>query len=145
MTGPVPADGACGAGASSFAIGSAAGASFIACMASGRPPAAAGITYGAPRALRSNSTTTLLRSLRTTCAIGSPSEIRTRAIGTPIDSTRSTSTPAMRPVFFDATALVTPSAPTLRKSSSTVSGSGLVVRYGTGSLASMTSDGPPRP
>ena len=117
-----------------------------ACIASGRPPTGAGITYGTPaRGFRSNSTRTVLRSLRTTCAIGSPSEIRTRAIGTPIDSTRSTTTSVMTPGRFAARALVTPSAPTLRKSSRTVSGSGRVVRYGTGSLASMTSDGPVRP
>ncbi len=41
-----------------------------------------------------------MRSLRTVWAIGSASLIRTRAIGTPIDSTRSTATPAMRPVRF---------------------------------------------
>ena len=48
------------------------------------------------RASRSNSTRTLLRSLRTCARPARASVIRTRAIGTPIDSTRSTATPAMR-------------------------------------------------
>src|SRR6186713_1348656 len=38
--------------------------------------------------------------------------------------------------------LARPSVPTLRKSSTTLNGSGLVEMYGTGSVASMTSDAP---
>src|SRR4051794_37114183 len=65
--------------------------------------------------------------------------MRTRETGEPIDSAASTATDAIgavaRPALGDATA----AASTLRKSTTTVSGSGRVATYGTGSVASMTS------
>src|SRR5690348_359062 len=54
----------------------------------------------------------------------------------------STSTPAIGLFALGATELATPSTATLRKSTTTVSGSGRVATYATGSVASITSDAP---
>src|SRR5437764_8990961 len=66
--------------------------------------------------------------------------MRTRDTGDPIASVASTVTPAIGPFGSSFAILATGSAPTLRKSITTVSGSGRVAMYGTGSLASMTND-----
>src|SRR6266446_8441223 len=66
--------------------------------------------------------------------------MRTRETGEPIDSAGSTVTPAIGPFGSSLVTLVIGSAPTLRKSSTSVNASGRVVTYGTGSLASITSD-----
>src|SRR5262249_62235635 len=66
--------------------------------------------------------------------------MRTREAGAPIDSVASTGTPAIGLFGSSLASFATGSAPTLRKSSSNVSASGRVATYGTGSLASITSD-----
>jgi hypothetical protein len=89
--------------------------------------ATGGITYGAafPDSL-SKSTTTEFRSLRTWCATGCASTMRTRDAGTPIDSYGSTDTAAIGLFAFATTVLATSAIVTLRKSTSTVTGSGRV-------------------
>ncbi len=84
-----------------------------------------------PRACRlaialSKSTTTVLRSLRTRCATGCASVMRTRDVGTLSVSTGSTATAAIGLFAFGANELATPSAATFRNSTSTVSESGRV-------------------
>src|SRR5262245_60978237 len=64
----------------------------------------------------------------------------TRDAGDPIDSAASTVTPAIGLLGSSLVSFATGSAPTLRNSSSNVSASGRVATYGTGSLASITSD-----
>ena len=71
--------------------------------------------------------------------------MRTRDAGRPSDSAASIDTPAIGLFELATTELATEPAPTLRKSSSSVSGSGRVAVYATGSLASMTSDAPLAP
>src|SRR6185436_17507353 len=119
--------------------GAAAG-SFAADLS--RPSAAIG---SASATALSNSMTTVLRSLRTRCDTGWASAMRTRDAGRPSDSAASIDTPAIGLFELATTELATEPAPTLRKSSSSVSGSGRVAVYATGSLASMTSDAPLAP
>src|SRR5215467_5936282 len=66
--------------------------------------------------------------------------MRTREAGDPMDSAASTETPAIGLFGSSLASFATGSAPTLRNSSSNVSASGRVATYGTGSLASITSD-----
>src|SRR5829696_5544009 len=133
----------------SAAIGSAAGAAGALCsaiIASGALVLGGAITNGAASAAAlSNSITTVLRSLRTRCETGCASATRTRDAGRPSDSAASIDTPAIGLFELATTELATEPAPTLRKSSSSVSGSGRVAVYATGSLASMTSDAPLAP
>src|ERR1700676_4994449 len=68
--------------------------------------------------------------------------ILTRDPGASAGSAGSTATAAIALLAFAATEFAIPSAVTLRKSTRTVSGSGRVATYGTGSLASMRSDAP---
>src|SRR5437870_2188202 len=99
-----------------------------------------GITYGVPLGFAlSKSMTTVLRSARTRCATACDRLTRTR--GLPPASPGSIATPAIGPFAF-AAKLARPSTETLRKSIYKVSGSGRVATYGTGSLASITSDVP---
>ena len=114
-------------------------------IASGVDPidaVAGGRTYGTLLEDRSKSMTTVFRSLRTRWVTGCASAIRTRDAGAPSDSAASIATDAIGLLALAATELATPSAPTLRKSSSRVSGSGRDATYDTGSLASMTSEAP---
>src|SRR4051794_32883325 len=68
--------------------------------------------------------------------------MRRRDPGRPRALLDSSRTPAIGPLTFVGTLLAAPSDETFRRSMSTVSGSGRVARYGTGSVASMTSDAP---
>src|SRR6185436_12915095 len=68
--------------------------------------------------------------------------LRQREAGWPSDSAASIETPAIGLFALATTELATSLAATFLKSSSTVSGSGLVAVYATGSVASMTSDAP---
>jgi hypothetical protein len=100
-------------------------------MASAAGPAflvAGGKAYGAalPDGL-SKSTTMVLRSLRTWCATGCDSATRTREAGAPSDSAASTETREIGLFTSAATELATSVAATLRKSRSSVSGSGRAV------------------
>jgi hypothetical protein len=99
-------------------------------MASGAgalPFAAGARTNGAAFGVAlSKSMTTVLRSLRTRCATGCASAIRTRDAGAPSDSVASIETEAIGLFALAATELATSPAATLRKSRSTVSGSGRV-------------------
>jgi hypothetical protein len=79
-----------------------------------------------------------LRSDRTLCATAWASVIRTRDSGAPAKADDSTTTAAIGLLASGRKRLTTPTAPTLRKSTSTVSGSGRVATYAAGSLASMT-------
>src|SRR5580765_7444044 len=114
----------------STAIGSGAGDSLSANIASGGAPPplvreAGGSTYGAAFGDGlSKSTMTLLRSLRTWWATGCERAMRTREVGAPSDSAASTDTVAIGLLTSAATELATSFPATLRKSSSTVSGSG---------------------
>src|SRR5260221_14779882 len=86
--------------------------------------------------------TTVLRSLRTRWVTGCASAIRTRDAGVPSESTGSTATEAIGLLALATTEFATPSAATLRKSRRSGSGSGRHATYATGSLASVTSEGP---
>ena len=94
-------------------------------MASGPRRESGGSTYGTAEGL-SKSTTIVFRSLCTRCATGCASVIRTREAGPPGDSTASIATPTIGLFALAAKRFATPSALTLRKSTSTVSGSGRV-------------------
>jgi hypothetical protein len=122
---PTLASGLGRAGAALSSAFIASGAEAAAMAADPRVAGVAGSTYGCPVGL-SKSMMTLLRSARTWCTTGCVRVMWTRAAGAPSASIGSTETPAIGPLGFDATELATPSAVTLRKSMSTVSGSGRV-------------------
>src|SRR5512140_1623443 len=89
------------------------------------------------------STSIVFRSLWTVCCPGEASSTRTRATGAPSGPTASsTVTAATGPAGVAATRLATPAAVASRRSTSTVSGSGRLVTYATGSDASSTTDAP---
>src|SRR4030095_3632866 len=71
--------------------------------------------------------------------------MRTRDAGRPSDSAASIDTLAIGPLAPAATELATAWAATFRRSTNSVSGSGLVAVYATGSLASITSAAPLAP
>src|ERR1041384_5611214 len=85
--------------------------------------------------------TTVLRSARTRCATGCERSTRTRGLAPVLLSPGSIAMPEIGPLPFEGK-VARPSTDTLRKSMYTVSRSGRVATYGTGSLASMTSDVP---
>src|SRR5437588_477952 len=93
-------------------------------MASATTPVdrSAGRMYGPALGL-SKSRTIVFRLLRTRYSTGCVSTIRTREAGAPSASTGSTFTTAIGLVTCADTELARPSAPTLRKSTNTVSGS----------------------
>ena len=85
----------------------------------------------------------MLRSLWTVCCAGEASSTRTRATAAPSEPTASsTVTAATGPAGDAATRLATPAAVASLRSTSTVSGSGRLVTYATGSDASSTTDAP---
>ena len=126
-----------------MARGVAAGFSTVTVAAAGGLGASEGaaVAAGAPvvRAARSTSTRIVLRALRTRYLAARSSVTRTRATGDPSGALA----PSRATAATGASIAVTGKAArlpacTLRRSTRTVSGSGWLVRYATGSLASIS-------